>query len=104
MFCLFWREWVAMNVTYLEKKPYPVNQLDKTLYDPSENVLSFSGFRKKLNFWKHGSKKEIVKCFHPHRGFNVRKSISKSQVLLKTTWTNCRIKIEKLLPSLSTQV
>lgn len=84
-----------MKVACLEEKPHHVNQLGKSPYDPRENVLSLSGFRKKPNFWKPGSKKEIVKCFHSHRGFRVRKSISKSQVLLKTTWMNCRIKIEK---------
>jgi hypothetical protein len=44
--------------------------------------------------------KEMLKCFHRYLALTVRNNISKSQVLLKTTWKNCR----KVFSSLLTQV
>lgn len=81
-----------------------MNQLDKSLYGPRENVLSSSRFKRKPNLWKEDVAKENSEIFPFSRGIWSEEAISKSQVLWKITRKKHTTKTGKQVSSLSTQV
>jgi hypothetical protein len=87
--CFKDEEWLQ-KLTYLVDIFHHMNQLNKSLQGPGENVLTSSdkilGFKRKLNLWKNHIAKGNLELFPLLLGLESKEGYQ--QVLLKTTWNN----------------
>lgn len=85
LFSKHFSTWTSWTSTY--------NALEKRFW---LQLTWFLGLKRNWIFGKITLKKKILKCFHCCLAIRVRKELRKPQVLLKTTWKNCKTKWNRI--------
>jgi hypothetical protein len=105
--CFEDEEWLQ-KLAYLPQIFRHMNQLNKSLQGPGENVLMSSdkvfGFKRKQNLWKNHVAKRNLEIFALLLGLESEEGYQQASSHIESHLEELQNKIEQYFPSLSTQV